>query len=37
MILSGNEDEDDEINVNNRIQISDLSDDENTTESSYKF
>ena len=37
MILSDNEDEDDEINVNNRIQISDLSDDEKTTESSYKF
>ena len=36
MILSDNED-DDEINVNNRIQISDLSDDEKTTESSYKF
>ena len=37
MILSDTEDEDGEINVNNRIQISDLSDDEKTTESSYKF
>ena len=37
MILSDNEDEDDEINVNNRIQISDLIDDEKTTEATYKF
>ena len=37
VILSDNEDEDDEINVSNRIQISALSDDEYTTESSYKF
>ena len=37
MILSDNENEDDEINVNNRTQISDFSNDEKTTEASYKF
>ena len=37
MILSDNEDEDDEINVNNVIQISDLSDDKHTREACCKF